>query len=208
MSVNTVPKPNAGYWGDVVGSFDVATNSYNPPNGLADFVDIQAMVARFSNLPSAPPRLWCDLASSVTVFPSSLRRFVASSLAVSQPRDRLCRYRRGGGRVPKQAVSVRSAGYMPVAGKARSVKESVPGVTTRGRRCENPNLSSRWCENPFSHPPMRESLPARQLQICAIGAICGCSPPRSFFFRIPHSPFPIRYSTFDTRHSAPFQELP
>lgn len=48
-------------WGDIVGAYDVSAHRYQPADGCVDFIDIQAIVERFSNLSKAPARGTCDL---------------------------------------------------------------------------------------------------------------------------------------------------
>lgn len=48
-------------WGDVVGPFDPETESFSSPNGITNFIDIQAVVMRFKNLSAAPPIESADL---------------------------------------------------------------------------------------------------------------------------------------------------
>ena len=48
-------------WGDVVGNCGVTPCT--PPNGIADFVDVAAMVDKFRNLPTAPVKARAELAS-------------------------------------------------------------------------------------------------------------------------------------------------
>ena len=57
--------PTTAKWGDIVGSFNSSTQSYTPPNGVVDFSDINAIVARFQNSAIAPLLTQCDLAPAV-----------------------------------------------------------------------------------------------------------------------------------------------
>jgi hypothetical protein len=46
-------------WGDIVGEYIEPT--WTPGDGVTDFVDISALVDGFRNLPTAPPKEWCDI---------------------------------------------------------------------------------------------------------------------------------------------------
>lgn len=46
-------------WGDIVGEY--VEPNWTPADGVTDFIDISASVACFRNLPTAPPRTWCDI---------------------------------------------------------------------------------------------------------------------------------------------------
>ncbi len=65
-------------WGDVVGTF--ADGAWTPPNGVANFVDISAVVQGFQGLPQAAPMPWLDLAPQV---PNGSINFADISACVS-----------------------------------------------------------------------------------------------------------------------------
>jgi hypothetical protein len=46
-------------WGDIAGEY--VEPAWTPADGVADFIDISALVDCFKNLPTAPPRAWCDI---------------------------------------------------------------------------------------------------------------------------------------------------
>jgi hypothetical protein len=48
-------------WGDIVGPFNSTTGAYPPADGITNFIDIAAIVECFRELPTAPPRSWCDI---------------------------------------------------------------------------------------------------------------------------------------------------
>lgn len=61
-------------WGDLVG---VGTT---PADGVVDAIDIVAVLDRFKNLPSSPPRSWCDLFDN-RPFQGSLQNIDASDVS-------------------------------------------------------------------------------------------------------------------------------
>ncbi len=62
LTVNTIAKPGVKYWGDVVGGFN---GTWEPPNGVVNMSDIQAILQAFSGLETAPHLTWVDLDAEV-----------------------------------------------------------------------------------------------------------------------------------------------
>ena len=60
--LSPVSLPTVSVWGDVVGDFDSATQSWTGPDGGADFSDMTAVVDRFRGLPETPILVQADVA--------------------------------------------------------------------------------------------------------------------------------------------------
>ena len=68
-TVRTVSKPDKA-WGDVVGEKFITI--WEPPNGIVNFDDIQAIVQNFESVEDAPPLYWVDVAVEVPDFVANM----------------------------------------------------------------------------------------------------------------------------------------
>ena len=62
LTVSTISPPGTKYWADVVGGF---AGTWEPPNGVVNMSDIQAILQAFSGLETAPHLTWVDLDGAV-----------------------------------------------------------------------------------------------------------------------------------------------
>jgi len=58
-----LPLPTSALWGDAVGG--TTGGIWQPPNGVANLEDVQALVQTFQGSPTAPPLTWSDLGDEV-----------------------------------------------------------------------------------------------------------------------------------------------
>ncbi|UCE62257.1 MAG: hypothetical protein JSU63_11195, partial [Phycisphaerales bacterium] len=64
LTVGTIAKPEDKNYGDVVGSVDVETGEFTPPDGFVSILDVQAFLLSVQNYPLGSPwvhRTWIDL---------------------------------------------------------------------------------------------------------------------------------------------------
>ena len=57
--METTAPPGRNFWGDIVGEFNGV--AWTPPNGVQNFVDVQAAVKTFQDGESTAPLIWADV---------------------------------------------------------------------------------------------------------------------------------------------------
>jgi len=70
FTIPTIDQPGEKLWGDVVGSN--AFGSWDGPEGVVNFGDVQATILVFQQDENAPPRFWTDVAPQDTNFTTNI----------------------------------------------------------------------------------------------------------------------------------------